>query len=153
MTSSSLSLFFLPRGSKMANASAPSMSAAGWIEDIAEKTDTLFGYCYQAQKSQPSSFSEDAVCSLAWIFQEYGHDEISLCGQLQTRLEAYLKPYYDKVQVSAAVRNTEKQELEGKTNISLRVIVSENGKEYSLGSLIETADNKVLNLIMMNNGT
>lgn len=129
------------------------MSAAGWIDDIAEKTDTLFGYCYQAQKSQPNSYSDEAVCSLAWIFQQWGHDEVSLCMQLQNRLEQYFKPYYDTVQVSAAVRNSEQQELEGKTNISLRVMVTENGKEYSLGSLIETADNKVLNLILMNNGS
>lgn len=137
----------------MANASAPSMTAAGWIDDIVEKTDTLFGYAYQAQEAQPSSYSSDAVTSLAWIFHTYGDDHISLCMQLQMRLESYLGPYYDSVEVEASVKNSEEQELNGHTNISLRITVKENGKDYSVGSLIETANNKVLNLIHINNGT
>lgn len=137
----------------MANASVPSMSAAGWIDDIVEKTDTLFGYAYQAQQDQPSSYSTDAVTSLSWIFHKYGHDHIALCLQLQMRLETYFAPYYDSVQVDATVDNTEEQELKGHTNISLRITVKENGKEYSIGSLIETANNKVLKLIRINNGT
>lgn len=137
----------------MANAPAPSMTASGWIDDVVDKADTLLAYAYEAEQSQPSSMSIDAVCSLSWIFHTYGHDEVDLCMQLQLRLERYLKPYFDAVEVTATVKNTPEQELTGRTNIALGITVTDAGKDYTIGSLIEAADNKVVNLIKINNGT
>lgn len=131
---------------------APSLSASGWITNIVEKTDTLVAHFFAAEKSQNGSYVDEAVTSLAWIIQEYGHDPLSCATQLQRRIEGYLGRYFETANVLAEIDNTAEQEATGRTNIRLTMTVTQLGKEYSVASLVETANNKVVNIIKLNNG-
>lgn len=130
----------------------PSLSANGWVTAITEKSDRLYAQFFVAEQSQSGSYEPSAVSSLPWIIQEYGHDPLDCTIQLKQRLELYLGRYYDTVNVFCTIDNDEVQEASGRYNIKLVTTLTQAGKEYSLGSLIETANSKVVNIMSINNG-
>jgi len=130
----------------------PTLSGSGWITEIAEKTDRLFAYFFVSEYSQTHLYKGN-VTSLPFIVQQYGHDEFAIGPNLEKSLHLYLSRYYDDVRIEVTV--TSNGELgEGSTELDIRVdaVLTEDGKQYSLGRLISTVDSKIMKIIKINNG-
>lgn len=130
----------------------PTLSGSGWVTEIAEKTDRLFAYFFVSEYSQTHLY-KDNVTSLPYIVQKYGHDEFAIGPNLERSLYAYLARYYDDVRIEITVTsNDESGQETTELNIRVDAVLTEDGKQYSLGRLISTVDSKVMNIIKINNG-
>lgn len=132
----------------MANATYPSLSASGWVTAMGEKADNLFADFMVAESLQ-SHTCQGSVTSLPDIVQKYRHDPLRLAEEVRTALEVYYGRYYDSAEFQVTLKNANTTgttygfEIYGK-------LVSE-GKEYSLGKLLETDGHKVRQVFDKNN--
>ncbi len=127
----------------------PTLSTSGWVGEISEKADRLTSYYFVSEHSQTNLY-RDAVTSLPYQIQQFGHDEFELRQGVQGALSQYLNNYFDSVEVSA---DTSRPNPEDPNRITLTVsiIVTQDGVQYSLGRLIEVVNSKILNIIDINN--
>jgi hypothetical protein len=129
----------------------PSLSAKGWVTSPVEKADIAMAHSFCADKRQSLIYGKN-VASIPWLYEQYSHDIQKLMSAIQQMYQDYLGRYYTSVAVD--VREDPESTLTNFTTLRLYISVTENGKDYSFGQLIDAADGKfvkVRNLI--NNGT
>lgn len=129
----------------------PSLSAAGWLQSIAEKGDSLMANYLTSDYSQTHVY-KDKVTSLAYHIQQYGHNADLLEKRMKSDLTTYFTRYFDKVDVT--VSTTTPSELEpNRLNLTIDVNFYQDGQQYNLGKQIETVSNKVVKVFdIINNG-
>lgn len=127
----------------------PTLSHAGWVTSPAEKADALFSHWYESNKSQTLLYGSE-VSNLQYLIEENGNNPISAIRAIRSELEAYLRRYYEAVNVEVS-----SAEPINSTNpkVELRVFIEvfENGKAYSFGKLLTGTHNKISQIIALNN--
>lgn len=127
----------------------PSLSAAGWITSPAEKADALFAHFYESEKSQTYLYGGN-VSNLQWLIEQYGHNVIELAAQIRSTIELYLGRYYDAVNAQVTHNDNEDNPTNSIT-LSIHCDVTENGKLYSFGKLLNVTNSKIEKIININN--
>lgn len=128
----------------------PSLSPQGWVTSPADKIDLLMSYFYTAMYSQTTLWQGN-VTSLQWIIEEYGNDPSEVTLQLRDRVERYLNRYYPKVDVRCS-NDDGSDNLTGNITLMLDIVITEEGKDYSVGAKIRTRNSKLQEIIKINNG-
>jgi nucleotide-binding universal stress UspA family protein len=129
----------------------PSLSASGWVIEIAEKADKLMANFFASDYSQ-SNIYKGSITSLAYMVREWSKDTYTLSTNMERELFNYLSRYFEEVQVDVSVSEETVSGQGTVLSIELDVIVVENGQRYSLGHLITTMDSQVIEIIKTNNG-
>mgnify|MGYP006439589295 CR=1 FL=1 len=121
----------------------PTLTTSGWIEDPAAKLRTLFEYSISSQKSQ-TFFYGDNITSLHSLIQQYGTRPSLLEDNVQARYQSYLSRYFDEVMVSTRI--THEDSVTGRYNLELNIVAVENGREYSLGRVLEAEKTRLVKI-------
>jgi hypothetical protein len=128
----------------------PSLSASGWLTEIAERADALMAYYVTSEYSQSYIF-EKRVTSLPYHVQQYGNDPMLLENRVHNDLQAYFLRYFEKIDLT--VRTDSPDPLDpNRINLIIDCIIYDNGYRYSLGREIRTANNKVIAVFNASNG-
>lgn len=127
----------------------PSLSSKGWITEIAEKCDMLLSYFFISDHSQTYLYKNN-VTSLPYLIQQHGHEKNKLNNEIEKALFVYLKRYFDDVLIETSVQEDEKEK--SKLDITIDIIINEDGKRHSLGRLIRSLNSKIVEIIKVNNG-
>lgn len=127
----------------------PTVSTSGWVDDIAEKADRLLAYYFVSDFSQ-SNLHRGLVVSLPQQIQELGHDPDALQRGMQSSLEGYIGQYFESAQVSvdATIPNPADP---SRIQVTVGIIVTENGVRHSVGKLIQATNGKIADIININN--
>ncbi len=130
----------------------PSLSASGWVTEIAEKADKLFANFFVSDYSQ-SNFYRGTITSLPYMVRQWGNDRHKLGPEMEDALHRYLSRYFEEVQVTVNI-TTDNNATDPENSLSIEVdaLVSEGGKRHSIGHLISTMESKVVNIMKINNG-
>lgn len=127
----------------------PSLSASGWVEDIAEKADRLISYYFVSEDSQSTMYKGN-ITSLTKEIQEFGNDELELRRVVREHVERFLSRYFDIATVKVSTDKPAPADP-NRTNITLDVIVTQDNVQYSLGRLIQTNNGKITQIADINN--
>jgi hypothetical protein len=124
----------------------PSLSSAGWVTAPADKADLIMAHFFEAEKSQTFLYG-DNVTSLQWLVEQFGNNPTSMTQELRDALNVYLNRYYTGVIVNINVVD------DGTPRYELRVFiqVTEDGKQYSFGKLLQVTNSKISKIISLNN--
>lgn len=128
----------------------PTLSASGWITGTQEKADFLLSHFYESDKFQSYLYGGN-VSNLQYVIEQYGHDVTLLTQHLRSTLQVYLQRYYDSVNIDLTSVESQDSSQAGKIQLRLYCSVTENGKEYSFGRLIEAIDSKLERITKINN--
>lgn len=133
----------------MADAPLPSLSSAGWIYSISEKTDNAMAHFFQAEYSQTALY-EGNVASLPWIIQKYSGNMIDVGTNCQRILKDYLSRYFTTVDVQA--RTKQDDDNPNKTALLIYATVTDSsGTEYNVQHVVNLENSKIITWINMNN--
>jgi hypothetical protein len=127
----------------------PTLSPAGFVDNIIDKADFLFAHVFESDRSQ-SYIYPNGVMSVAWFIQEYGHDISTLTMQLRLGLEAYFSSYFDAVAINV-ISDANETNLTNSVNLTISAHVVDDGVDYSLANLVEITNSKVNKVIRINN--
>lgn len=130
-------------------AKMPTLTASGWVDNIAEKADSAMAYYFTSDFSQSNVWAGQ-ITSLPYEVQQNNSDPQSLQRVIQQDIKNYLGRYFDTVtcNVSTDLPNADDPT---RINVTLNVIVTEGGLNYSLGRLIQTVKGKIVNVANINN--
>ena len=128
----------------------PSLSASGWLTEIAERADALMAYYVTSEYSQ-SYIYEGRITSLTYHIQQHGNDPLRLESRVTGDLQAYFGRYFDRVELEV---RTDLPDPEDPNRINLRIdcIVYQGEYRYSIGREIRAANNKVIAVFNSSNG-
>lgn len=126
----------------------PSLSPKGWVRDAQNKADILLTNFYATDQLQSVLF-QSQISSLPYIVRKYSHDPTQLCNQLQSALDAYFRRYYDAVAIEVTTSDTPEQELTGRHTYLIYAKVTDQGKEYVLGRLLQTQESRIYKYVRM----
>jgi hypothetical protein len=76
--------------------------------------------------------------------QQYGSEPDALAEHTRANLQNHLSRYFDEVQVNTSITNLNGPD--GRYNLILDVLLSKDGKQHSLGRLLEIGESKVLSV-------
>lgn len=127
----------------------PSLSSAGWLTNLNEKADALMSYYIGSEHSQTHLY-RDKVTSLPYHIQQYGNSPLKLKDAVERDLSDYFQRYFESADVTVTVDEPNQDDPE-RINLQVKVTVTENGKRYSLGKLIETHKSKIKKIFDINN--
>lgn len=132
----------------------PTLSSRGWVRAPAEKADYLLAYFFESDHFQTYLYG-NTVVSLPYLVEQHGHDPLTFCNQLQQVMQDFLGRHFDSVQVEVtsddnAAYNANPNPASAVT-VRIWASVVQDGKEYSVLKLIETANSKLVKVINLNN--
>lgn len=118
----------------------PSLSNAGWLNEIQDKADKLLSYYLTTEYSQTHIYM-DKVVSLAYHIAHYFKSPLDLRQKMTQDLEAYFGRYFEKCLVDIQI--VEMEESNSRLDIQLEIFVTEDGKTYSVGKEVKSLNGKV----------
>ena len=121
----------------------PTLTTAGWIEDLVSVSTSLMDYFLVSEESQ-TQFYPGEVASLPFLVQQYGSDPDALVSRGRDVLQRYFSRYFEMASVE--ITSDEQSDSPGRYNISIDVTVVREGKTHRLGRLIELGDSKIINV-------
>lgn len=124
-------------------AKLPTLTTAGWIEDLITVSTTMMDYFLVSEDSQ-TQFYPGEVASLPFLVQQYGSDPDALANRCRDVLQRYFSRYFDMASVE--VTTDDSSGVPGRYNINIDVTVIKDGKTHRLGRLIELGDSKIINV-------
>lgn len=133
----------------MANTALPSLSQAGWIVDPVTKADRMMAHFYAANKSQGALYTPNAVISLPWLCQKYGHDIPKLCKNAQDALTDYFNRYFDSCEVDITA-SWNGVTAAGKVTLHLKLIYRVGTTAYDLERNLVLMDGKFDEILTAN---
>jgi hypothetical protein len=119
----------------------PTLTTAGWIEDLVSVSTSLMDYFLVSEESQ-TQFYPGEVASLPFLVQQYGSDPDTLVSRGRDVLQRYFSRYFDMASVEVTSDND--SGVAGQYNINIDVTVVKDGTTHRLGRLIELGDSKIL---------
>lgn len=132
-------------------AKVPSLSATGWVSDVADRVDLLMAHYFVSEEAQSSSHAGN-VSSLAYRISQYDNDPNRLAMDLQSDTTKYLGAYFESVDVNIAHDIPNPLEP-NKLNITITIFVTSGENKFSVGKLLQIADKKITNIEgVINNG-
>ena len=124
-------------------AKLPTLTTAGWIEDLVSVSTSLMDYFLVSEDSQ-SQFYPGEVSSLPFLVQQYGSDPDELANRARDVLQRYFSRYFEMTSVE--VTTDSKSGTVGRYNVNIDVTVVKDGVTHRLGRLIELGDSKIINV-------
>lgn len=115
----------------MAKRPIPTLSAAGWVDDIAEKMALLFAHALVADYSQSNLYS-GSVTSLQHIAANHPDSPEEHATALQGKLRDYYRRYFDTVEVDVTITDDDTTRY----TMELVINVTDNGTVYSLAKSV-----------------
>ena len=91
-----------------------------------------------------SHMYRDNITSLTYLVQQYGSEPDALAEHTRANLQNHLSRYFDEVQVNTSTTNLDGPD--GRYNLTLDVLLTKDGKQHSLGRLLEIGESKVLSV-------
>lgn len=134
----------------MNNILLPSLSEDGWVDDSSKIADLLFSYFFISDYSQTYCY-KDKVSSLPWILQKCQGDMEKTSDLTREVLARLFSAYFTNVEAQVSVSN----DINKPTEITLNIYVNftdSDGKNYTLGKLLEVANLTINKIIAINNG-
>lgn len=125
----------------------PTLSATGWLTEISERADQLMANYFTSEFSQSHIYA-GSITSLPYHIQEYGNDPALLESKVTDSLQLYLNRYFDKVELTVDASLSE--ENESRINLTISATIYDDDYKYSLGREILSANNKIVNIITLN---
>ena len=127
----------------------PTVSTSGWVNDISEKADRLLSYYFVSDFSQ-SNLHRGQIVSLPQQVQEFGHDALALERAVKSALESYFGRYFESAIVD--VSTTSPNPLDpNRIQVKVGLIVTDGGRQYSVGKLVRTFKGTIIDIIDINN--
>lgn len=128
----------------------PSLSASGWVGNIAEKLDKLISYFFLSDFSQ-SHLYQGQVASLPNLIKECADNRSLLRTETKRVVTNFINPYFDTIQVDVTITAVDDTNPD---NINLRVdaTVTQDAVIYSVGKEIQVINSKVVAIFDANNG-
>lgn len=133
----------------MAMKPVPTLTAAGWVNDIRDKCDRLMTYFFYSDYSQ-SNFYLGNITSLPDIINRYGNDKSAITFETEKAMKVYLLRYFDQVECTAKVIIPENEE-DNRMELQVSLEVVENGVKYDLFKLLKIVNSKLVEVIDRNN--
>lgn len=131
----------------------PTLSAGGWVTRLSEKMDFLLAYLFESDGAESYS-CPGGTTSVQAIIARTGNDPLLCSETLRSALEAYFTAYYPQgamVQVSSNAFDP--SNMGSRYTLSITITVTEAGKNYTAGKLVETLDGKFSRVTdLANNG-
>lgn len=127
----------------------PTLSLSGFVQDLPTMIDYMFSYYLTSDYSQSNLFRGQVV-SLQKQIQQYQHSDIELTRRIREELEGYFNSVVDDANIEVSTDRPVPEDP-NRINISLSAILIKDGKQYSVGRLIQTQDSKILDIIKLNN--
>lgn len=124
-------------------AKLPTLTTAGWIDDLVSVSTSLMDYFLVSEDSQ-SQFYPNEVASLPYLVQQHGSEPASLTARARDVLQRYFSRYFDMASVEVTSDNVNKSR--GRYNINIDVTIVKDGVSHRLGRLIEVGDSKIINV-------
>ena len=128
----------------------PTLSTSSFVEDPVEKCDRLLAYYFINDTSQ-STLYRGSIMSLPYHVQQHGHDEQQLREAVRPALDEYFRSYFDEVEVDVRTDIPNPADP-NRINLTVSVIVIQDGKRYSLGQVATIKNSQVVNITKLNNG-
>lgn len=127
----------------------PSLSTKGWLVELTERADTLMAYYLTSEFSQ-SYLYRGSITSLTYHIQQYGQTPDLLETHVQRDLSRYFRRYFDDVQMEVTTQIPDHEDP-NRLNLTINAIIIEQDQRYSLGREIRTLNDRVVNIINLNN--
>lgn len=127
----------------------PSLTASGWLAEISEKADALISYYITSEHSQ-SYLYQGNITSLTYHIQQHGNEPQRLESRMKDDLHIFLTRYFDAVEVEVTTEIPDVDDP-NRINITLDVILFDNGFKYSLGRVIRSENKRVVKVFKINN--
>jgi len=124
----------------MATIVVPTLSGSGWLTGVAERADALLSYFLVSDYTQ-SNTHRGGITSLPYLIQNKSRNIFSLKEDIASALSLLLRRYFDNASVSVELDNPDARSA--RYNLTLSVIITDAGKRYSLGKLIDVVNNRV----------
>ena len=126
----------------------PSLSS--WLNDIAEKADSLLAFYLVSEESQ-SYVYKGSVSSLPSDIAMTTGDISELPTLVKNTLGAMCSRYFDKSDITVNINEPDPTQPTRQL-LTIDITVYENDVMYSLGRLIELVDGKTSTITDINNG-
>lgn len=127
----------------------PTVSTSGWVDNIPEKADRLLSYYFVSDFSQ-SNLHRGQILSLPAQLQQNGHDPLALRQAMKSELENYFGQHFDSVVVDVDTETPNPQDP-NRIQVTVGVIITHQGRQYSLGRLVRTINSTIVDIIDINN--
>lgn len=129
----------------------PTLSSEGWISAVDKKADVLLANFLVTNESQTSLHS-NSITSLPSIIAKYGDRAMDLKDRVTQALDQIFSTYYDQSDIQVDIT----QDPDGTGNVSVMGIridvrVTNGDVNYSLGSLIKSANSRILSITDIRN--
>ena len=119
----------------------PSLSSAGWVSDPSVLIPNLLAEAMVSDASQSTIYFGE-ITSIADLVQKYQTNPSEMANRLEGALIKYYSRYYSSG-VNASVSVPLPIPTDGKYQINMSVIVTTNGKDYSV-SMLANVENGIL---------
>ncbi len=127
----------------------PSLSDDDWITDPINILDRAVAYAFASNASQ-SIYFKDNITSVSDIFAGETKEANYIVNTLEEKLSALLSRYFDKILVSATLKDDKKHP--GTIMVQLFVQVTDlSGRDYKLNTLLKNKDSKLSIITDINN--
>lgn len=123
--------------------SLPTLTPAGWVSDVVSMAVKLMDYFLVTERSQSHMYRGN-ITSMTYLVQQHGSQPEALADVARTQLQNHLSRYFDEVQVNTSVDGFDRSD--GRYNLTIDVLLSKDGKQYSLGRLLEIGETKILSV-------
>lgn len=124
-------------------AKLPTLTTAGWIDDLVSVSTSLMDYFLVSEDSQ-SQFYPGEVASLPYLVQQHGSDPDTLVNRSRDVLQRYFSRYFEMASVE--VTTDSNSGTAGRYNVNIDVTVVKDGVTHRLGRLIELGDSKIIHV-------
>lgn len=126
-----------------------SLSENSWITSSSELADYLFSHIFLSDYNQTSIFPGH-VCSLAHLIQRNINDISSMTLDIRNSVSKYLSNYFKDVNVD--VQSSLDENDKSAVNLTIAAtFVDDEGKFFNLGRALTYTNNKIINIINLNN--
>jgi hypothetical protein len=119
----------------------PTLTTAGWVDDVVTMSAKLIDYFLVSEHSQTQLYRGN-ITSMTYLVQRYGSEPSALADHTRSQLYNYLSHYFDEVQVNTDADNLDS--ANGRYNLRIDVMLTKDGQQHSLGRLLEIGDSRIL---------
>lgn len=124
----------------------PSLSTEGWLFSITRRTSKAMAYFFISEYSQ-SDYYKGNITSFKKLVQLYGDDVLALRSECENALNKYLNRLFDNTAEVSVTVDDSTPDVELKINATVR----QDSVRYSVGYLLRTSKNEVLDIFDLNN--
>ena len=119
----------------------PTLSGAGWVEDLSARATRLFEYFLVSEDIQ-TEFYKGNIASFADLMKKYGNKPATMADETETVLLHYFRRSFEQVDVNVTYNDI--QEKPGQYNLDIDLTIREDDALYGLGALLELSGGELL---------